>query len=291
MAHPNEAHDLPLVSIGVPVFNEARYIADSLRSILDQDYPNIEIIISDNASTDGTSDICRQLAGRDSRVSFHVASKNLGSAENFGKVLELANGRYFMWASGHDLWSSNLISEGVRLLESCPEYIIAFGSSNWIDADGAEMSKFSGWTDTRGMDSVSRFYSVYWGNMHPILGLIRADILKRAYRKVDVVGGDLILLLGLVLQGHFVHATSAHWTRRQQRETETHAQRVKRYQSAEFGLARSLIDSFLPLIKLPFLIIATVVRAHTSWFVKLCILVTLLPALPVRYLAGRRRLP
>ena len=63
-------HDnvLPLVSIGVPIYNEERFLEESLVSLCSQDYSNLEIIISDNASIDGTSEICREFANRDPRI-------------------------------------------------------------------------------------------------------------------------------------------------------------------------------------------------------------------------------
>lgn len=97
---------MPLVSIGVPVYNEARFLAESLSALAEQSYRNLEIIISDNASTDQSEKICRDVAQRDSRIKYIRQTSNMGSAANFELVRARAKGRYFMWGAEHDCTSS-----------------------------------------------------------------------------------------------------------------------------------------------------------------------------------------
>jgi glycosyltransferase involved in cell wall biosynthesis len=277
----------PLVSVGVPVYNEARFIEESLGSVLAQDYGNLEIIISDNASTDATGEICRAFSQRDKRIRYERVDENRGATTNFKRVMELAQGKYFMWASGHDLWSPNLLSQCVALLESEPEAVIAFASGTWIDATGQGLAKVFGWTDTRGMDPVARFFAVFWGNMHPILGVIRTDVLRQT-RFLSCAGTDLIVLSELALIGHFVHAPAASWSRREIRGPETHQLRMKRYRSRQYGLSSSWLDLVFPVLRLPLELIKVVLRSRASWFEKLGILLILFPSLPVKYVIGRR---
>src|SRR6266508_180906 len=96
--------EAPLVSIGMPVFNGQRFIRQALDSLLSMDYPNFELIISDNASTDGTAEICQDYAARDRRIRFYRNAKNEGAFGNFARVLALARGNYFMWAAHDDIW-------------------------------------------------------------------------------------------------------------------------------------------------------------------------------------------
>lgn len=277
----------PLISIGIPVYNEGRFLEESLSSLLSQDYQNLEIIISDNASTDRTEEICREFCIRDKRIRYHRFDINQGATANFKKVVDLAQGRYFIWAAGHDLWSPNLISECVDVLEKNPDGVIAFGSCQWIDAAGRQMARASGWTDTRGMDPVGRFFSVFWGNMHPILGVMRIDALRQA-RFLACIGSDLLMLSELVLMGHFIHAPSASWYRREFRGDESHRDRMKRYRSPQYMLTHSLLDRFFPVLRLPHELIKVVLRSRVSWFEKLGILGILVPSLPVKYVIGRR---
>ncbi len=283
----DDAGSIPLVSIGVPVYNEDRFLEAALRSLLAQDYKNLEIIISDNASTDKTKDICRKFCKGDNRVRYFRFDTNQGITTNFKRVVELAQGKYFMWASGHDLWSENLVSECTRSLEHEAEAVIAFGTSAWVDATGNPLASTSGWTDTRGMDPVARFFSVFWGNMHPILGVMRVDALRKA-RYLSCAGTDLITLSELVLMGHFLHVPTTSWIRREFRSTETHQDRMKRYRSSEYALSASVLDRTFPILRLPFELVRSVLRARVTWLVKLGIFAILIPSFPVKYLLGRR---
>ena len=278
----------PLVSIGMPLYNEARFIEASLKSILSQDYPNLEIIISDNASEDETLDICQKLVGKRSNLTIHRFENNHGAAENFRYVLNLAGGEYFMWASGHDLWSSNIVSECVALLEATPTAVIAFGSSIWIDENGHQLAKASGYTDTCGMNPMARFFTVFFGNMHPVLGIIRKSALDQARPIASVVGADLILLSELVLQGDFVHAKGCQWQRRDFRHESTHADKLKRYRSSEYGLARSLFRGSFTLLRLPLELARNIIHSNLGILEKITVMLALIASLPVRYLAGKQ---
>src|SRR5688572_22439365 len=122
----NENHmppDVPLLSVGMPVFNEGRSIANALDAILVQTYSNIEVIVSDNASTDATSDICLDYERRDSRVRYHRNSENFGGAENFNRAFALASGKYFCWAAGHDERTPDFGARCVEVLERDPSVV------------------------------------------------------------------------------------------------------------------------------------------------------------------------
>ena len=77
----------PLVSIGMPVFNGEKSLAQALDALLEQDYSNLEVIISDNGSTDGTPEICQEFLKKDLRIKYYRSSENLGSNWNFNRVL------------------------------------------------------------------------------------------------------------------------------------------------------------------------------------------------------------
>lgn len=86
-----------LVSIGMPVRNGERVIAEAVQTVLSQDHENLEVVISDNASGDGTEEICRALAGSDPRVRYHRQPRNIGLLGNFRHTIQLARGTYFKW--------------------------------------------------------------------------------------------------------------------------------------------------------------------------------------------------
>lgn len=281
-------NERPLVSIGVFLYNEERFIRETLTSLLAQDYPSLEIVISDNCSTDSTGAICREFAAGDRRVRYECHQRNIGATANFIHVLGRATGDYFMWASGHDLWSPNLVSECVAALERRPDAALAYASSSWIDEQGRPLGRESGWYDTRGSDAIVRFFMVFWGNLHPILGLIRTRYLRELRKIHACAGADQIVLSELALKGDFLHVTGASWWRRQPRAKESHRDRMKRYTSREFGLATSWLDRRLPLLRLPLEQLRAVARSRMNLAEKLAVLVALPPTFIVRYLAGRK---
>jgi glycosyltransferase involved in cell wall biosynthesis len=277
----------PLVSIGVFLYNEERFLRDTLQSLLAQDYPNIEFIVSDNCSTDSTAEICEDLLSGDPRATFERLDENIGAAANSIRVLHLAVGEYFMWASGHDLWAPGYVSACVAELEAHPEAALAYGPSDWIDKAGAQSAKESGIYDTRGMDALIRLFFAFWGNLHPVLGVIRTRCLKELPEIRACAGSDQIVLAELALAGEFIFVPGAAWIRRSPRDPETHKQRIERYTSAEFGLARSWIDRKLPLLRLPLAIARAVYRSELRFSRKLAAILALLPAFLVRYLAAK----
>ena len=104
----------PLVSVGMPIYNAAKYLREALDALLGQTYGNFELIISDNASTDETEAICREYAERDRRIRYIRQEKNIFGIPNFNFVLREAKGDYFMWAAHDDI-------RGARFLEKCIE--------------------------------------------------------------------------------------------------------------------------------------------------------------------------
>lgn len=278
----------PLVSIGLPVYNEARHVDAALSALRAQDYPNLEIIVCDNASTDDTLAICRKHAADDPRIRIEAAASNLGVTGNFRRAFELAAGDYFMWASGHDLWSPGLVSECAGLLAAHPGACLAYASCDWIGPDGQRLDRESGWTDTRGMAPAARFFTVLWGNMHPVLGLMRSDQLRACGPLPAVVGGDLVLLADLSLRGDFLHAARSRWSRRELRTESSYSQKVQRYASASFGVTRSRLGRAFPLLALPWELVKRVARSPMGALDKVVMLAALAPSLVLRYVVGRR---
>jgi glycosyltransferase involved in cell wall biosynthesis len=278
----------PLASVGVFLRNEGPYVRQSLQSLRAQDYGNVEIIVSDNCSTDDTDTICRDIAAADNRVVYEQQETNIGAAANSIRVLDRANGEYFMWASGHDLWAPDLVSKCVAALESHPGSALAYASLLWIDADGNALDKESGWYDTRGMDSIGRFFMAFWGNLHPVLGVIRTEYLRNLPKIHACAGSDQIVLTELALRGDFIHVPDTFLSRRTPRGNENHNEKIKRYTSDEFGLAGSWLDRRLPLVRIPLEMQRAIYRSRLSIFEKLAMTVGLLPAFVLRYLAGRK---
>lgn len=279
----------PLMTIGMPVFNEERFIDSALTSLRHQNYPNLEIMICDNASTDCTLEICQRHAAEDPRIHIERATENRGAIANFQRALDRASGTYFMWGAGHDLWTENLISECIALLEANNEACLAFASSRWIDAGGEPFARASGWSDTRDLAATARFFTILWGNMHPVVGVIRTAQLRACSPIPSMVGGDLVLLVDLALRGSFLHATRSCWSRREFRAEKHHDDKLKRYASVSTGIARSRLARIFPLLQLPFALLKVALRSKLPIVDKLFVIAALIPSLPLRYLVGRRK--
>ena len=284
----NDPIDIPLVSIGMPVFNEARFIDASLASLRRQDHPNLEILVCDNASSDDTVAICERHAREDARIRIVRADENRGAIANFQRALDEARGDFFMWAAGHDLWSPDFVSACTSALLANPQACIAFGCSRWIDAEGASLVRASGWTDTRGMDPLARFFTVYWGNMHPILGLMRTADLRACTPLLHLTGGDLVLLARLALRGDFVHAPTALWSRREFRAEARYEDKLRRYASKDVAIAKSMLQRMFPLLQLPLALMRVASGAPLPWVDRIGALLVLLASFPLRYRVGRR---
>lgn len=278
----------PLVTVGMPIRNEEAYIKESLDSVLSQNYPNMEIIISDNASSDSTGRICEQYADSHENIKYVRLAENIGSANNFQSVFEQANGKYFMWAAGHDLWSNNLISECVDILEKDNSAVLAFGTNYWINGKGEVINKLTGWSDTRGLDVFARYFITLWGSMNPVLSIIRTDLLKCVNGFKPIVGVDLVVLSELSLMGSFAHATAAEWYRREFRDEQNYKDKIKRYVDRDYGLTKSIADRYFPLFRLPFYLIRVIIESRLPFINKLILSFTVIFSMPARLLAGYR---
>ncbi len=93
----------PLISIGLPVFNGSNFLAEAIESVLNQTYKNFELIISDNASTDSTPEICEKFASEDGRIQYYRNEKNLGAGANYDRCFHLSSGEFFKWIAHDDI--------------------------------------------------------------------------------------------------------------------------------------------------------------------------------------------
>lgn len=204
----------PLVSIGLPVFNGAEYIQPALDSLLGQSYDNFELNISDNASTDGTEDICRSYAAKDDRVHYYRQPQNVGLMGNWGRVLQLASGDYFMWAQDDDCWSKNYVGTLLECLLACPGAILAAGRTFYIDVDGnpypADPDDAPVRHDNARLSAAKQLLQQHaQGWLH---GLFRREPLLRlapTFYSADPWGADIVFLLELSLSQEIVGSEAA----------------------------------------------------------------------------------
>lgn len=209
--------DKPLVSIGMPVYNEARWISQALEALLAQTFTGFELIISDNASTDETWEILQNYAARDARIILYRQLENIGAAENFEFVLQQTRGEYFMWAGGHDLWSANLLEVMIAEMENNLRIVLCTPQSTLIDESNNPITNFDEVINTLTAETEIGRVLMMHRNMkrcNAIYGLHRRSILMQTLPWPKVVGGDYILLIRIAILGHVVTNHSVQWFRR-----------------------------------------------------------------------------
>lgn len=276
------------VSVCMPLYNEERHAGEALSAMLAQSYGDFELVISDNASTDRTGEICREFAARDSRVRYHHQATNIGAAANFDAVLHQARGRYLLWAGGHDLWDRELLEHSVTMLEARPQAVVAVAECVWIDEAGSPLAKRFGFTDTSGMSAVERFFTVLWGNMHPVLGLIRVEALRRTRGMRACMGADLLLLSELALKGDFVFVPGTRWYRREIRPQESYADMMQRYRSQQYRQSQGMAAGF-PLLTLGAGLLGVAWKSDLPFATRLAMCAGLAGTMPARYVGARLR--
>jgi glycosyltransferase involved in cell wall biosynthesis len=135
MSDPN----LPLVSIVTPSFNQARYLESTLRSVLDQEYPNLEYILVDGGSTDGSLDIIRRYSDR---LAWWISEKDHGQTDAINKGLAHANGEILAWLNSDDTYEPNAVRQAVSFLQDHPDVGLVYGDANFIDENGRVVGRF-----------------------------------------------------------------------------------------------------------------------------------------------------
>jgi glycosyltransferase involved in cell wall biosynthesis len=194
----------PRVSIGLPVFNGESFLAQTLDSILAQTYSDFELIISDNASTDKTEEICQAYATRDHRIRYFRNATNLGAAKNYNRVFELSSGEYFKWAAHDDLCAPEYLERCVEVLDRGPAVAACHPRTRIIDEHGGHLEDYgeyhnlrSPWPHERFRDYLFR-PAFMW---NAIFGVIRASELKKTPLIGNYASSDRVLLGELVLRG------------------------------------------------------------------------------------------
>lgn len=212
----------PRLSIGLPVYNGERYLAEILDCFLTQTFQDFEIIVCDNASTDQTAETCRSFMERDSRVRYHRNEKNLGAIPNFNKVFQLSRAPLFKWIAHDDLYHPRYLESCVRILDENPDVVLAHSSTSFVDdrgkpfpvdpATGSYVDPRTGILQTADSPMVAdnrtailRFWQVLsgacWGTH--MFGVMRRAALQRTGLIPNFSGGDRAMLAELALLGRF----------------------------------------------------------------------------------------
>jgi glycosyltransferase involved in cell wall biosynthesis len=195
------------ITVGVPVYNGERYLTEALSGLECQDIDGLEIVISDNASTDATEEICRELAARDPRFQYHRSDVNRGVSWNFNRTIELATGALFMWNAADDIAEPGHLSRCAEALRAEQGALIAFSRVSVINEDGTVVGypddENLDFSSPRARDRVATFLRREAWQVVGYGGLIRTSALRAAGGHPYYYGGDVVLGLELAMRGPF----------------------------------------------------------------------------------------
>lgn len=209
----------PKVSIGLPVYNGERFLAEAIDSTLAQTFTDFELIISDNGSTDRTQDICSRYAAQDARVRYVRSETNRGVSWNYRRAFETARGQYFRWAPADDKFHPESLGHCVAVLDAHQEVVLCYPLAVLINEAGAVTDHHSDGLDLRSPEVARRFYDAIRRNplVTAIYGLIRTEALRQTAIMGGFPGSDITLLAELSLYGQFLEIPRPLFYRRMHR--------------------------------------------------------------------------
>ena len=201
----------PPLSIGLPVYNGADYLEQSVDALLGQTFGDFELILLSNASTDGTDDICRRYEREDERVRFLRQPVNVGAAPNHNDVFAHARAPLFKWASGDDLYARDLLERCVQQLQDRSDVVLAHSLTAAIDEDSNLIQALPYPLDTDDPRPSRRLESLMFGGdampgavaADDFYGVIRSDVLRRIHPHGSFYHSDQTFMAELALMGRF----------------------------------------------------------------------------------------
>lgn len=202
----------------MPVYNGEPYLKDAIAAVLAQTMADFELIISDNASTDGTEEICREFAEKDHRIRYTRNSENLGAARNYNRVFEMARGAYFRWANADDLIEPTLHEKCNEVLDKNHDAVLTYGKTIIIDEVGEIIRPYEDNLDLQQRLASDRFQEFFErvGLTNVIYGLMRADAMRKTnlFGDGSITAVDYRFMAELTLQGTFVEIPEVLFYRR-----------------------------------------------------------------------------
>ncbi|MEM6265275.1 MAG: glycosyltransferase family 2 protein [Bacteroidota bacterium] len=205
----NKTSTLPTISIGIPTYNGANRIEQAIKSVQAQSYDQLEIVISDNASTDDTEAVCRKMAAEDPRIKYYRQQENIGQNPNFAYVLQVATGDYFMWIADDDELVPGILENYLNFLKNNPDHALVCGQITY-HRDGVirRTEKGLSFTQDNPIERVAAYYArvvdggMWYGLLHrekaakipirPTIGcdwhFVAAMAFQGKVRQLDFVG-------------------------------------------------------------------------------------------------------
>ena len=199
---------VPLLSVGVPVYNGARYLERSLQALADQDLTDIEVIISDNGSTDATGDIARDMVRADPRFRYLRSERNNGVSWNFNRVLSFAQAPFFMWNAADDVVRPSHLSRCRQALLDTPDASIAFSRVVLVDVHDQVVGEMDDLDlDFTGLTPSQRVELFLHRHVYQVIGfggVFRTPTLQAMGGLPGFYGGDIALGVAMAMRQPWV---------------------------------------------------------------------------------------
>ena len=194
----------PRLSIGFPVYNGQNYMSEALDALLAQTYTDFELIISDNASTDGTEEICRAYAARDPRIRYIRQPRNIGAAPNHDFLVRKARGELFKWAAHDDLFAPTLLARCIEALDERADVVLSHADMATVDENGRTIAEYDYLLATASPHAPERFRSLLLTDGgDDFYGVIRTHVLRRIAPHDSYHNSGRKLVAELSLHGRF----------------------------------------------------------------------------------------
>ena len=213
------------VSLGIPVYNESRFLKKTIDSLLNQTYSNIEIIAIDNASTDNSFRILKEYSNKDPRLKIFKNDKNIGLSNNFNLLVSKSSGEYFGWIGAHDIYNKDYIEKMVSKIIKNNNSSVVFSNVSKIDSDNKIIinKKETGF-QLLNNNKFIRLLKIPWlikGSGDIVMGLFEVDKLKKTdlFSK-SVLWADVFLVYQLASTGKIIRINEVLRSRRYFREDE-----------------------------------------------------------------------
>ncbi|WP_405240835.1 glycosyltransferase family 2 protein [Lentisalinibacter orientalis] len=274
------------VTVGIPVFNGERWLAETIESVLRQTLQEIEVIVSDNASTDDSWRIAQDIAAGDERVQCYRNAENLGVFRNLDRTFELSSTPYFKWCAVGDVVEKSFLEKALEILEQRNEVMLVYSATGFIGRYAHQPSVHDLDASLESFDAVERYRAYFSsrGLNSPFHGLIRSRALARTSLNRAFRGSDLCLIAALLLQGPFVRLPDKLLYRRIEPETAT-AVKTRAQLDAFFGSDAEKVNR-RPIWQFEKQLLRDVIRCPTEMNTRL----RLMPYLLRRFIWQRREL-
>ena len=198
---------VPRVSIGIPVFNGENYLDEAIASVRAQTFDDLEVIVSDNASTDRTGQIALDHAASDERVRYVRNERNLGAAPNYNRAWSEARAPYFKWLAHDDRIAPDYLSATPDVLDREPDVVLCNTVVDYIDCRGDSIGTYRSVLHEAGVDDPARRFAVMVLRSHSCVdffGLVRRSAMQDSLLHGPFHGADRAFLAQMTLRGRLV---------------------------------------------------------------------------------------